>query len=309
MTRVIATTSNSAIAMPRVDPRLLVSLVAVYIIWGSTYLAMRVAVHELPPLLMASMRFLAAGTLLLWIAVRRGATVPPPRDWLRVAPIGACLFLGGNGFVAMAETTIPSGGAAVVCATMPLWAGVLGRVLGEPVTVREWMSLVIGFVGVIVLMGGPTLGSDTAHVVLLIGSPIMWAIGSLLARRTRDVGGDHATLVGPALQMLTGGAILIVVSALRGEAMPAHASIEAWLALAYLFVFGSVVGFTAYAWLLHHARPVVATSYAYVNPIIAVLLGAALDGEALGWRTLVANALIVGAVMLALRRGSANPKH
>ncbi len=152
---------------------------------------------------------------------------------------------------------------------MPLWVGVMGRVLGQPVSVREWASLVIGFIGVVVLMGGPSLAGEPVHLVLLMCSTIMWAIGSLLARRTRDVGGDHATLVGPALQMLTGGVILIAVSALRGEAMPEHASLEGRNILAYLFVFGSVIGFTAYAWLLHHARPVVATGYAYVNPIIA----------------------------------------
>ncbi len=133
-------------------------------------------------------------------------------------------------------------------------------------------------------------------------APGMWALGSLYARRTRDVGGEHATLVGPALQMLTGAPMLVVAAALHGESLHLHASAGAWLSLAYLFVFGSVIGFTAYAWLLRNARPVVATSYAYVNPILAVLIGAALYGEPLGWTTLVANVLIVGAIMLALRK-------
>lgn len=301
----VATTSTPlphAVVASKLDPRLIASLAAVYVIWSSTYLAMRVAVHELPPLLMASMRFLAAGGVLLAVAVRRGATIPGARDWLRLAPIGALLFVGGNGFVAIAETSIVSGGAAVVCATMPLWVGVLGRFLGATVTAREWVSLVLGFVGVCVLMGGPSLAGETSHVVLLVCSPMLWALGSLLARRTKDIGGDHATLVGPALQMLIGGTILIVAGLVHGESIPVHASAKAWLSVAYLFVFGSVVGFTAYAWLLRNARPVVATSYAYVNPILAVLFGAALDGEPLGWTTLVANVLIVGAVMLALRR-------
>jgi len=294
--------------MPDVVPietrrRLLVaSLAAVYIIWGSTYLAMRIAVVGLPPLLMGAMRFLVAGAIMLVAARRRGAAIPPARDWLRVAPVGALLFLGGNGLVALSEQTVSSGGVAVVCATMPLWVGVLGAAVGIRPTAREWIALIVGFVGVLVLMGGPALAGKPLHIAFAIGSPILWACGSLLSRRTKDVGGDHAALVGPALQMLTGGAILLVVALARGEHLPAHADPSSWLALGYLIVFGSLIGFTAYAWLLRNARPVVATSYAYVNPVLAVLIGAALYGEPLGWTTAVANVLIVGAVMLALRR-------
>ena len=298
----VATTSiPSAVVRPRVDPRLIASLTAVYLIWSSTYLAIRIAVAELPPLLTASMRFLLAGSVMMGIARRRGAAWPPLRDWLRVLPIGVLLFLGGNGFVAIAETSVSSGGAAVVCATMPLWIGVLGAVIGERPTAREWISLVVGFVGVVVLMGGPSLEGKPEHIALVIGSPILWASGSLIARRTKDIGGAHATMVGPAMQMLTGGVVLLLASLVRGEHLPAHASATAWLAIGYLGLFGSLIGFTAYSWLLRNARPVVATSYAYVNPILAVLIGAALYGEPLGWTTAVANVLIVGAVMLALR--------
>lgn len=222
MKPVLATT-ETVTERPAADPRLVLSLVAVYVIWSSTYLAMRVAVHDLPPLLMASMRFLAAGGTMLAVAVRRGAVVPPARDWLRVAPVGVLLFLGGNGFVAIAETSVSSGGAAVVCATMPLWVGVLGWVTGERPTAREWLSLVVGFVGVFVLMGGPSLDGRPEHIALLIGSPIMWAIGSIVSRRTKDVGGAHATLVNPALQMLTGGIALAVAALVLGERFPAHA--------------------------------------------------------------------------------------
>lgn len=276
-------------------------MAAVYAIWGSTYLAMRICVVELPPLLMAGVRFALAGGTLLAFALRAGAKLPPRRDWLRMLPIGALLFLGGNGFIAIAEQSVSSGGAAVVAAMMPLWIGVLGRLFGTRTTAREWVSLVIGFVGVVVLMGGPSLAGETRHVVLLVCAPIAWALGSLLSRRSQDVGGAHGTLVRPALQMLMGSVVLVAVALVRGEHWPAHASHEAYLCLAYLVVFGSVIGFTAYAWLLANARPVVATSYAYVNPIIAVLLGAAVKGEALGWTTVVANVLIVTAVMLAVR--------
>lgn len=282
--------------------KLLVSLVAVYVIWGSTYLAMRICVVELPPMLMASLRFAAAGSTLLAVALYSGAKIPPLRDWLRMLPIGALLFVGGNGFIAIAEQSVASGGAAVIAAMMPLWIGVLGRFFGTTATAREWASLVLGFIGVVVLMGGPSLAGEPIHVVLLMFAPIAWALGSLLARKTKDIGGRHATLVGPALQMLMGAAALFVGAMLRGERWPAHASRDAYLSLVYLWSFGSVIGFTAYGWLLANARPVVATSYAYVNPILAVLLGAALYGEPLGWTTVVANILIVIAVMLALRK-------
>lgn len=281
--------------------KLIACLAAVYVIWSSTYLAMRIVVVELPPMMMACIRFALAGTTLLLLALRAGASFPPRRDWLRMLPVGTLLFVGGNGFIAIAEQSVSSGGAAVVAATMPLWIGVLGRFFGTRPTAREWLSLVIGFVGVVVLMGGPSLAGEHIHVVLLMFGPIAWALGSLLSRRTTDIGGEHGALMRPAMQMLMGSGSLLVGALVRGEHWPAHASTEAYLCLVYLFLFGSVIGFTAYAWLLAHARPVVATSYAYVNPILAVLLGSALKGEALGWTTAVANVLIVTAVMLALR--------
>jgi drug/metabolite transporter (DMT)-like permease len=278
-------------------------LASVYVIWGSTYLAMRIAVHEgLPPLLSAAIRFLSAGLVLLAYARYRGAKIPPLREWSRIVPVGALLFVGGNGFVSIASQSLHSSGTAVVCATMPLWVGVLGFAVGERPTTREWLSLVVGFIGVLVLLGSPSLAGKPEHIALVIGSPILWAAGSLLSRRTRDVGGPHAAFVGPAMQMLTGGAALLVVALVRGERITSDATPHAWMALGYLWVFGSLIGFTAYAWLLRNARPTVATSYAYVNPILAVLIGATLYGEPLSWTTIVANVLIVGAVMLALTR-------
>ncbi|MDB4955707.1 MAG: Permease of the drug/metabolite transporter superfamily [Myxococcales bacterium] len=289
--------------LPRgIDPRFIASLASVYLVWSSTYLGVRVAVETMPPLMMCSARFLAAGLVMLGVARHRGAKLPPWRDWLAVAPAGLTLFIGGTGFVALAEVSVSSGGAAVVCATMPLWVGVLGIFFGERPTAREWLTLVVGFAGVFILMDGPSLSGRPEHIVLIIVSPICWALGSLLSRRTKGIGGPQAALVVPGVQMLMGGVVLLVIALGRGEPLPIHASARSWLALAYLVVFGSLVAFTGYAWLLRNARPVVATSYAYVNPVIAVLLGAALYGEPLGWTTLVANILIVGAVMLALMR-------
>jgi drug/metabolite transporter (DMT)-like permease len=282
-----------------IDPRLVASLAAVYVIWSSTYLVMRIALEELPPLWMASLRFSAAGIALLAIAKQRGAAWPTARQWLRALPVGALLFVGGNGFVAIAELSVSSGGAAVVCATMPLWTGVLAAISGEKPSRREWLSLVVGFIGVLVLMGGPSLAGEPLHIVLIMLAPISWSLGSILARRAGAAIHTH-TFMSSAMQMIAGSVALALVAVLRGERLPAHASAQAWLSLGYLFVFGSVVGFTAYNWLLRNARPVVATSYAYVNPILAVLIGAMLSGEALGVTTFVANALIVGALALAL---------
>jgi drug/metabolite transporter (DMT)-like permease len=285
----------------KVDPRLVLSLAAVYLIWSSTYLAIRIAITELPPLLSAGSRYFAAGLVMLAIARRRGAAWPSAGQWLRVVPSGALLFLCGNGFVVIAERSVTSGGAAVVCATMPLWAGVLAAVGGERPSWREWLSLAIGFLGVMVLMGGPSLQGQPLHLVLVMLSPMCWALGSVIARRQFKAWGTGASM-SSAMQMLTGGAILAVVGAVHGEQFSADISLGPWLALGYLAVFGSLIGFTAYNWLLRNARPVVATSYAYVNPILAVLIGAVISGEPLGWTTLIANALIVGAIALALAR-------
>ncbi len=283
------------------DIRIALSLAAVYVIWSSTYLVMRIATHELPPLLMGSMRFLAAGFLMLVFAMRRGVAFPAARDWLRVAPIGALLFLGGNGLVAIAQLSVTSGGAAVVCAMMPLWVGVLGALSGERPTRREWLSLGIGFVGIMVLMGSPSLAGKPIHIVLILGAPICWALGSVMTRRLpKSIGGD--TFMLPAMEMLTGGLALGLVGLVRGERVPLDAGAGSWLALGYLCIAGSIIGFTAFNYLLRNTRSAVATSYAYVNPGLAVLLGAALSGEPLGPSTIVANVLIVVAVILALRR-------
>jgi len=289
---------------PVIDPRLIASLAAVYLIWSSTYLAMRIAITDLPPMLMASFRFSPAGLVLMAIAKRRGAAWPSATQWLRMAPVGALLFLCGNGFVAVAEQSVSSGGAAVVCATMPLWTGVLAAISGEKPSRREWLALVLGFIGVVVLMGGPSLQGKPVHLALIVLSPLCWSLGSIVSRRLAK-SSKSDVIMSSAMQLLLGSALLAIVGIARGERLPAHASATSWLAVGYLFIFGSLLGFTAFNWLLRNTRPVIATSYAYVNPILAVLIGAVVSGEALGVTTLVANVLIVGAVALAL--GKARP--
>lgn len=304
MKPVLASTTDPAPLRASFDPRLVASLAAVYLIWSSTYLAMRVLVRDVPPLIGASVRFSAAGLVLLIVALRRGSAWPTLRTWATVLPIGALLCLGGNGFISIAQQSVTSGGAAVVAASMPLWVGVLGIVTGERPTLREWLSLAIGFAGIIVLMGGPSLAGEPAHIALLVAAPMCWALGSILARRMRGpIGADMFML--PALEMITGGLVLAAIAATRGERFPIDAGLHAYALLAYLCIFGSVIAFTAYSWLLRNARPVVATSYAYVNPVLAVLLGAALSGEPIGATTVIASTLMVGAIWLGLRRAPA----
>ncbi|MFN0245845.1 MAG: drug/metabolite exporter YedA [Kofleriaceae bacterium] len=301
MKRMFASTAEPAPVASRFDWKLIASLAAVYLIWSSTYLAMKIAMVDLPPLLMASMRFASAGLVLLMVARHRGVAWPTRRDWLSVAPVGTLLFVGGNGFIAIAQGTIPSGATAVVAAMMPLWMAVLAVISGERPSRREWMSLVIGFGGILVLMGGPSLAGDPLHIVLVLLAPAAWALGSIIARRLNTPATKDVFMLS-AMEMITGGVSLLVIGALRGENIPDHVGAESWIALAYLWLAGSLVAFTAYSWLLRNTRPVVATSYAYVNPSLAVVLGAVLAGEPLGATTIVANLLMVVAIYLALSK-------
>ena len=241
---------------------------------------------------------------MLVIARQRGATWPPLRDWLRMAPVGALLFLGGNGFVAIAEQSVSSGGAAVVCATMPLWVGVLGAVVRRAADARaSGCRSSLGFVGVIVLMGGPSLAGKPLHIVFAGAARRSAGRSARCCRAARATSAaTHGSLDAAGDADADRRRRRSASSALvRGEHCPAHASAQAWLAVALSVRVRLADRVHRVRWLLRNARPVVATSYAYVNPILAVLIGAALAGEPLGWTTLVANVLIVAAVMLALR--------
>jgi drug/metabolite transporter (DMT)-like permease len=283
-------------------PRFVVpALAAVYVIWGSTYLAMRVAVEGLPPFFMASTRFIVCGIVLLLFLRWRGAPWPTRREWLAALPVGVLMFVLGNGTVAVAEKWLSSGVAAVVCGTMPLWVAALGRFFGEKTSVREWIALVIGFSGVAILSAGAELRGSPWAAVLLFTAPLSWALGSLLARRLPLAKG----LMSAATQMLTGGLVMGVVSAAAGEGVPRNPPLESVLAWAYLATFGSLVAYSAYTYLLANTRPAVATSYSYVNPAIAVAMGVGLGGEKAGPEIFAAVALIVVATVLVMRKPQA----
>ncbi len=279
------------------------ALVAVYIVWGSTYLAIRVTVETIPPLLSAGIRFLVAGAILYALTIRRGdAAGDRPRavHWRSATVIGALMLFGGNGLVSVAEQRVPSGLASLIIASVPLWmVTIRAGLLRERVRWMETAGLLLGFGGII-LLADPfgEGGADLIGVGTLLVASLAWASGSLFARRAPL---PARPLVGTAMQMLAGGAVLTVAATVAGEWADldvAAISLESLLGLGFLIVFGSLVGFASYVWLLRSARTSLVSTYAYVNPIVAVFLGWAILGEAVTARTLLAGAVIVTAVAL-----------
>lgn len=292
------------------------ALLAVYLIWGSTYLAILEAINTIPPLAMAAMRMVAAGLpLLLWVRWKQGAW-PVPAAWGWSALAGVLMFAGGNGAVVWAEKTVPTGLAALIVASVSFWTVLLEAVRpgGQRPSLSIWLGIALGFTGLAVLIGPdawhgigpvPLLGA----IVLVVGS-LAWAIGTLVSVATVKRG--LASGLGlPALQMLFGGIGLAIAAALHGEwgvLDLAAVSPRSWLALIYLIVAGSLVAFTAYNWLLSHTSPAVATTYAYVNPLVAMLLGWLFVSEPFTPRIAVASVLILGAVAMIMRAKSKTPK-
>lgn len=279
---------------------ILAALAAVYIIWGSTYLAIRFAVETLPPFLMAGVRFTVAGAILYgW---RRATGHPPPTggQWRATGVVGALMLLGGNGGVVWAEQWIESGTTALIVASVPFWMVIMDwlRPGGRAPGLKVWVGILLGFGGVLLLIGGPR--SAPAHLVpaiVLVLASIAWAAGSLYSRRAAL----PAPLLATAMQMLTGGALLLLAGVVTGElarADPAAFSLRSVLALLYLIVFGALIGYSAYVWLLRVTEPALASTYAYVNPVVAVLLGWLLADERTDPGIAVAAAVIVGAVAL-----------
>jgi len=279
------------------------AFVAVYIIWGSTYLAIRYADETMPPFLMASARFLIAGGLLyVWLRLR-GTPRPQRVHWKSALIIGALLLAGGNGLVSFAELQVPSSVAAVIVAMVPLWMALLDwlRPGGVRPSAGVLVGLAIGFGGVALLV---TQGNAAGGVLTVFGvgtllvATFSWASGSLYARNATL---PKAPLMGTATEMLAGGVILLVLATATGEWGQLHMqriSTDSVLALAFLIVFGSLVAFSAYVWLLRNVSSARVSTYAYVNPAVAVFLGWALAGEIITIRTLVATAVIIAAVAL-----------
>lgn len=279
------------------------ALATVYVIWGSTYLAIRVAIETIPPLLMAGVRFLVAGPLLYAWAIRRGdreGDRPGLPQWRAAAIVGGALLLLGNGGVVLAEQHIGSGLASLLVATVPLWMVMIARTfLHERIGVQEVVGLLLGFAGLVLLVGLP--GKEAVSglgVGLVVFAALAWASGSMYSRRAPL---PRRPLVSTALQMTAGGALLLVVAVARGELGDLELSgisLASILATLYLIVFGSWAGFSAYVWLLQNARTSLVGTYAYVNPVVAVFLGWLILEEAMTWQILVAGAVIVAAVAI-----------
>jgi drug/metabolite transporter (DMT)-like permease len=279
------------------------ALLIVYVVWGSTYLAIRIAIETLPPFLMAGVRFLVAGGVLYAWAVRRGdraGDAPGRVEWISATIVGAGLFLGGNGGVVLAEERIASGVAALLVATLPLWMTLLAWLMYRERPARvAWIGLPLGFLGTALLVGPVEAGGidPVGAAACLLGS-ISWAAASLYSRQARLPARIHLST---AMQMIAGGVCMTVAGILTGElarVRPETFSLASILALAYLIVAGSLVAFSAYAWLLRAAPTSLVSTYAYVNPVVAVLLGWAFAAEPITPRMAVAGGIILAAVAL-----------
>jgi drug/metabolite transporter (DMT)-like permease len=304
----------------RTTTRVWLALWVVYLVWGSTYLAIRVVVHPsdgvgLPPLLQAGVRFSVAGLVMLALTVRRPAPdgMPDPlgrRQWAAAAVIGVALLLGGNGLVSVAERRVASGPAAVIIATVPIWATLIGAAFGiEKIRARHALGLLLGFAGVAVLVVGSGGGRlDAVGVLELVAAALCWSAGSVWSRSAPLV---RRPLVMTGMEMLCGGIGCLVAGLLSGELSSVHLSAvpaKSWWALAYLVVFGSMVAYSAYVWLLGNAQLSLVTTYAYVNPLVAVLLGVLLLGERFTTRTgLAPVVIVVGVAMIVSRPRAARP--
>ncbi len=287
--------------------RIALALGALYVVWGSTYLAIRIGVQTIPPFTLAAVRFLIAGGLLFATTIRSGdaaADRPGRREWRDAAIIGGLLLAGGNGLVSVGEQTVASGIAALVIASLPVWVALIGRFAFGIVLTRTIVGgIVLGFVGVAVLVwpAGGTGSLDPFGVVVLLLSPVFWATGSLYSR-TAAV--PRRPLVGTAMQMLAGSAVLGVLALVTGDVARvrlAEITPASLAALVYLVLVGSLVGYTAYVWLLRVAPISLVATYAYVNPVIAVFLGWLVLAEPLQPRTLLAGAIILVAVAVIVR--------
>jgi len=293
-------------SMRWLGPRVLVpvALISLYFVWGSTYLAIRVALASYPPFLMAGIRFLCAGTVLYAFLRWRGMAAPTRAQWINATMTGILLLGFGNGLVCFAEQSVASGLAAVAVASMPLFAAVFGGLYGQWPRRMEWLGLAVGFAGVVLLNLGGSMASTKLGALALIVAAASWAFGSVWSRR-RDM---PPAAMNTAAQMLTAGAILFVGSLAFGQRLPAVPTASATFALVYLVVAGSLIGFSAYLYLLNTVRPALATSYAYVNPPVAVLIGAMLGGESVRAFDIVAMAVILGGVgLIAMARERAKP--
>jgi len=282
----------------------LLAFAIIYFVWGSTFLAIRVGVREVPPLILAAMRFLVAGLVLYGWMIARGERSPNARQWMAASLISILIFVLDYGLLFWAEQRVPSGIAAVMLATIPVFMALSEIIFlrTQRLTFRLALALLIGIGGVAVLvsrslnLGGTPV--DSVGAVALIVASMSWSVSSVFARKLPL---PDSKVMSSGAQMLAGGVFLTLTAAALGEFRNFHPSVVsrgAWLALLYLIVAGSIIGFTAYVWLIHHESPTKVGTYAYVNPVVAVLVGYFLGGEALGLRTILGTVFVLISVLV-----------
>jgi drug/metabolite transporter (DMT)-like permease len=268
------------------------ALFSLYIIWGSTYLGIRYAVDTIPPMLMNSGRFTLAGLLLYGFLRARGAHNPTPRQFWNAGLVGVFLICGGNGFVTLAEHSgVPSGIAATAVASVTIWTGLWSGLWGQWPRKLEWLGVAVGFVGVVILTLEGNLRTNPFGLIVFC-APICWSFGSILSRNIEMPQG----LMASAIEMIVAGIVSVPIGLLLGERITQMPSTSSLLAAGYLITFGSLIGFNAYIFVLNKVRPTLATSYAYVNPVVALFLGVAIGGEKLGANALIALPIILAGV-------------
>jgi drug/metabolite transporter (DMT)-like permease len=280
---------------------ILLALLTVYIVWGTTYLGIRIALQSFPPFLLIGTRFLLAGGLLFIYLRFRNTPLPSRTQWKNAALVGILMLGGGGGGTAFAEQYITSGVAAIAIATVPLWAAIFAGIFGEWPNRREWLGIAIGFMGVAALSRDDSFQANPIGAVAILVAAASWAFGSMLSRRVSLPSGP----MGFASEMLTGGGFILLLGLFRGERLPAEPTTQAWVAWVYLVFIGSLLAFSAYMYLLDRVRPTVATSYAYVNPMVAVVLGSVVAGEQITSFGLIGMAVIlfsVGIITLGRKR-------
>ena len=287
----------------RRDTKVWVALVTVYLVWGSTFIALAIAVRDLPPYMAMALRHLVAGGVLLAFALPRGDRERDPVGWSQIRAgvvFGGLLFVLGHGSLAWAQQTVPAGVAALLVGSIPIWMALLDRIaFGRRLRPSAYVGFAIGFAGLAILFDPFGSGSiDRFGALVIVLSALAWAAGSLYGRGARL---PRRPLVSAGLASLCGGVLLAVVSVGAGELGQARFTTEGVLALAYLIVVGSFIGMSAYVWLLQVAPTSLVATYAYVNPVVAVALGALLLGEEITVQTLAAGAAVVGAVALIVR--------
>ncbi|HEY7123978.1 MAG TPA: drug/metabolite exporter YedA [Ktedonobacterales bacterium] len=279
---------------------IMLAMLAIYIIWGSTYFAIRLAIDGFPPFLMAGIRFLLAGGLMYGFLRWRGQPNPSRKEWAGAGLVGTLLLVGGNGLVSFAEQSVASGLASLIVASVPLWAVIFSGFWKQWPHRLEWVGLGIGFVGVAFLnLGGSFSGTPLGALILLLAASC-WAMGSVVSTHVRLPKGQMAS----AAEMLVGGVILLTMGLVQGQHISGPLVPHAVWALLYLVVFGSLVAFSAFTYLLQRVRPTIVTSYAYVNPLVALALGALFIGEKITLTEVLAMLLILaGVALVGLAKG------